>query len=787
MALTTERKELGPAMPPAQPGTQRRARRPGRGWSPWPTWATLCGWPLLFLARRVLDAQEGVSKALSILSVLMLLAGFGLSIVTVKQSPMDRRPAARVFAWLSGLGLGACALYFATTDWGRELLHVELPKVGKADTFGDVLTVTWITLVAVVLLGTLLGELARLGMRRSERVESRRVVAAVVAGAALGLCAAYGAMFTFASGKLDWSVDFSFFRTARPSDSTRKMIDSLDQPLKVLVFFPQLNEVGKEVDGYLRELGKGTDKLQVESYDRLLVPDVAKENNVRKDGVIVLVRDKKRETLEIGTELDKVTRKLKNLDGELQKALLKVIRGKLTAYLTVGHGELNEITDDKEGRTGKTLKANLEGQHYDVKDLGLAQGLASDVPDDATVVMVLGPKQPFMPEEIASLKRYLARNGHLLLALDPDDKVNLDPLAEIVGLKWEPALAVNDKVMLRRRHNDSDKAILVAKRFSSHAAVSTLSKLTARGAAVLFPGAADLQKRDGADSALKIDFAVKGMPGSYLDLDGSFTYEKDKEKQITPNLVAVVSREPADAPKPKDDKDKDKDKARDKDKGASPKGPAEMRAFVIGDVDCLSDLVLDFSQTNLLMFLEAVRWLGGEESFTGEVTSTEDIEIVHTKNEDQIWFYASIVAVPAAVLGAGLWLTLGRRRTPKRTAKAQLPPPDAGKPKSPVQQAEPKPDVAVAGKPAKKIPSMADPTASEDRTAPEARADAGNAARGARADGVDPAKETLPDTPSAKDAVREATDEVKQLAAERKAEAQRKAAAAGSDEAEDQS
>jgi hypothetical protein len=100
-----------------------------------------------------------------------------------------------------------------------------------------------------------------------------------------------------------------------------------------------------------------------------------------------------------------------------------------------------------------------------------------------------------------------------------------------------------------------------------------------------------------------------------------------------------------------------------------------MRAFVIGDVDCLSDVVLEFSQTNLLMLLEAVRWLGGEESFSGEITSEEDVEIVHTKSEDQIWFYATIIAAPAVVLGAGLFNTRKARR--KRPPASAEPPPQA--------------------------------------------------------------------------------------------------------------
>jgi hypothetical protein len=58
--------------------------------------------------------------------------------------------------------------------------------------------------------------------------------------------------------------------------------------------------------------------------------------------------------------------------------------------------------------------------------------------------------------------------------------------------------------------------------------------------------------------------------------------------------------------------------------------------------------------TNRVLLLDAVRWLIGEESFAGEVSSEEDVRIEHTKEKDVYWFYSTILGAPALVLGLGL-------------------------------------------------------------------------------------------------------------------------------------
>ncbi|WP_236643989.1 Gldg family protein [Sorangium cellulosum] len=598
----------------------------------------------IFLGERVVPTVDGLRYALSGLGLLTLTLVTALRFATAVRETGERRAVERALAILSALGLVAVAAYFTTTDAGRNLLGVSRAAPELRARVEAATTVGWIALLVIATVPLFFGEAALAPMRRAERIEGRRVRAATLSGVTLAFAAVYSALFVYAASQLELKADFSYYRTARPGDSTKRVAESLTEPLKITAFFPQLNEVGAEVEGYLREVKAASPQITVEMQDRLLVPALAKEAKVTQDGVIVLSRDTSRETLNIGADIKAAGAKLKSLDADFQKALLKVIRAQRTAYLTVGHGEMNESTNAAEGRTAKNLRKLLESQNYVVKDLGLAQGLGSELPKDAGVVVVLGPQKEFLPEEVAALKRYADDGGHLLLALDPEAKVDLSPLAGAVGLTWKPEVLANDRVYVRRRFNESDQAMLVTTRYSSHASVSTLSR-HAQQAPTIFPGAASLDKADGGD--LKIDFVVRSMGETFADANGNFKFDEG-EKRSAYNLAAAVSKELA--PGGGDGKDK-----------------KELRAFVVADADVFSDAAFR-NEPNIVLALDAFRWLGGEESFAGEITTNEDVRIEHTKEKDQVWFWATILVAPAMVLGLGLFITRRGRRASGRRA-----------------------------------------------------------------------------------------------------------------------
>ena len=725
---------------PAQEVQTAGPELPGRPAPLWVVPAYVLGLVLVYLGERVL---EPMPTARYLVTAVGLGAVSGATVVRFLprfRVGGERQDIEKLLGVLSVFGVAALATYFLTSDFGWEksgLIALE-PETGQR--LRGVLTIVWVVLVLVATLPMLFAEAALLPMRHAERPEARRVRAAAVSGLTLVVAATYGALFVYSADKVAVRVDYSYFKTSRASDSTRKIADSLSEPLEVVAFFPQVSEVKTEVENYLTELGRGVPNLKIEIQDRLLVPKRAKELKATQDGVIVLAKGSVTESLTIGVDEKNARAKLKTLDRDFQEKLLKIVRARRVAYLTVGHGELNDPSqDDGSQRSVKIARTILQKQNYLVKDLGLSQGLGSEVPDDADVVFVLGPTEPFAREELASLERFGARGGRLFIALDPDavswaeagsgaaDGGEAEPappgssttpapsaapsaaaakpapsgvapkpapsaaphgsaapagsaappmpeapkpilsagasglvaLGRIVGVEFSPVVLANDKQHVRRRYNDSDRTLLVTNRFSSHASVSTLSRNSARAAVGVF-GSGSLERAAGATE--KVDFALKSVAGTFADANKNYRADAD-EKPGAYNLAAAVTRprsaEPLKKkvePEPKADAKKD-----------AKSDPDEMRAFVLADADAVTDVVLANVVANQVLFADAVRWLGGEESFAGEVNTEEDVRIEHTKQKDLVWFYATIFGAPALVLGAGLLLS---RRGKKKAGAA---------------------------------------------------------------------------------------------------------------------
>ena len=670
----------------------------------------LGGLAFVLLGERVLAGLEKGAGLATALGVLAMVVATALRFSPKYRAQGERAAIERLLALLSVLGLVALAVYYVTTDAGLTRFGIADWATEKRDHAVELLRVLWISLMALAVVPQLFAELALRPMRRAERPEARRVRAAAMAGGALAMVAVYGSLLVYASGGIEKKWDYSYFKTSRPGESTKKIAASLSEPIRVVAFFPEVNEVRGEVESYLRELAAGSPKLKVEVKDRLLAPKLAKELRANQDGVIVLSKGTATYTLTVGSELEQARSKLKTLDRDFQEQLLKAVRSHKTVYFTVGHGELNDApkgSADNAGRTASIAKLLLQKQNVTVKDLGLGQGLGSDVPADADAVVVLGPSEGFSPEEIASLQRFADRGGHLLLALDPESSSTLNlvgvqateteaapataapsasvaptkapapsgsaaktpaappapktpapphlaALASIAGLTYSPDILANETNHIRVRSNDSDRTRMQSSSFSSHASVSTLSRNSPRAAIVVF-GSGSLDKAPGASG--KVDFTVRSPGSTFNDVNRNYRLDKDAEKSTIYNLAAAVTRPVAAAPEPpKDDKPKD---AKDKDKKDKKPEVPEMRAFVTADVDAFSDLVLTNVIGNQVLFVDAMRWLVGEESFSGQVNNEEDVRIEHTKQQDLAWFYSTIFGVPALVLGVGLFF---RRR-----------------------------------------------------------------------------------------------------------------------------
>lgn len=646
--------------------------------SPW--WASLIfglGVAIIFFGERLFGHLPGGRMMLTFIGVIAVVGVTGLRVFTMLRTSGARRAVERTLLFCQlGVLLGL-ALYALTTNWGVNLFSMTEKGATKFHAVVSVLyaLVLLVSLIPMFMiemsLGTALRDNFDLKTGGDEGVEYYRVREIGWSGLSIALATAFLMMTCNVARERNVQKDVSYFKTSSPGESTRRIVAASTEPLKVLLFFPQSNQVKEQVRGYFDALHSASGKLVIEEHDRLVDAELAGKYKVTKDGVIVIVKgtgDKeKSQIVEVDTDIEKARKgssKLRNFDREVNSQLMKLVREKRKAYVMTGHGELTDpdsIPPDMKGRVPErrttVFKKRLGDLNYEVKDLGLID-LAKDVPDDATIVVLLAPTVGLLPAEWAALNRYLDKGGRLLVALDPKADPALGELEGKLGVKYNPLPLTDDQAFLPQRGNPSDRRFAITTQFSAHASTTALSRSVDKGLVVIDAGALEDAPFTVKGEQPKKTVTIRSMESSFLDTNENFSFDSATEKRQKWNLGVAIE-----GPKLKGADGKDKD---------------GFRALVFSDADMFADVLVSNAMGRAAVVMvsgplldDSVKWLGGEEVFAGEVVSEDDKPIKHTKNQDAMWFAATIVGAPALVLTLGLVGTSIRRRRAMKKKPAE--------------------------------------------------------------------------------------------------------------------
>lgn len=626
----------------------------------WLSWIVVAGLVSLFLGERVLGDAGIARVAASGLGALLLLAATVWRTVSMRAASGDGRRVERLLL-VSYLGcIVGVAGYLLSSDAAMGWLGIAFREVEAERRYEVVVQVLASIILALSVLPALavqwgLGAHRHAG-RSATEVEARRVGEAATGALTVALAGAMLFLVGYAASERDKSIDLSFFKTASPGTATQAVVRTFSDPLQTLVFFPEVNAVKDQVVGYFRKLEDATGNVEIAEHDRLLSPELSSKYRVTTDGTILLLRGDQSERVTVPTDLRSARSRLRTFDGEVQERLLRLARDRRVAYLTAGHGELNDPLPVDSAMVPNPLREIsgvrelLRVLNYRVENLGLQRGLGQDVPVDATLVLVLGPRLPFLAEELDALDRYVARGGALLLALDPDGQFELGVLEERLGVAFRPVPLADDRQHLRRRGNLSDRRLIVTDRFTSHEAVTTLSR-TRVGSGILLVGAGYLEEVGGGGP--RRSFIVRSLPSTFADLNGNYEFDRATETRSSYSLAVAVEGETSG--------DRPTAGGADGSRGGADAGAA-LRVLVYGDAEMFSDAVLASVGLNAALVADGLRWLGREESLAGTIESEEDIAIAHTKAEDVAWFYSTIFGAPLLVLAIGLVRVFRRRK-----------------------------------------------------------------------------------------------------------------------------
>ncbi len=447
-----------------------------------------------------------------------------------------------------------------------------------------------------------------------------------------------------------WRVDLTETGTYTLSEQTRKILDSLHEPVKITAFFAAGSPERQEAEDLLETYAYHTPKISYRFVDPDRDPGLARRYQVEDYGTLVLQGYGRKQTI-------------MNADEEsLTNAILKLTqKGQKRVYFLLGHGE--HSIDDLNKQGYSSFKAALEKENYAVATLNLMHN--KEVPRDAAVVVIAGPRKPLFAAEQRSLKRYLERGGRAMICLDPTFDGGLAGFVVSYGIELH-----NDDVIDKLSRVFGGSYLMpVVTQYGFHEITDGFDLAT------FYPEARSVRiaKKKPANVELTVLASTSENAWAETDLnklaqgEASFDEGKDLAGPVPLMVLAQIRLAGSSehhgpgsrSPSPKTDAT-----STEKRNGATGARNTVRKAYLLvcGDSDFADNTHFGLSGNGDLA-LNIIDYLAQEEALiTIEGRKSKSRPLVLTRQQGEALFWIPLLLIPLLVLGAGLLVYRVRRK-----------------------------------------------------------------------------------------------------------------------------
>src|SRR5688572_9444263 len=465
---------------------------------------------------------------------------------------------------------------------------------------------------------------------------SRLPAATLMAGVGLA------ATIAMLAGSYGPRWDVTANRVYQLSNTTRDVLRRLDAPVRILLFVedPDLAVYRDLLDEY----AAAAQLVSVEPADVEAGPGLARQYDVQEYGTSVVEYRGRFELIRGAREQDFTNALARLREGRTRKI-----------YFTPGHAERDIASTERVGFSD--IVAALRRDNLVVETVNFTQ--VPDIPADATLTVVAGPRADFFNGEIEVLRRYRAKGGAMLYLVDPFEDLKryitesglalfmMDP-SSVSGtgelrnltafIRSEGAELGNDVVVDQSEMGQfigTDASVPVAARYPAHAITQELTALSA------YPMARSVTPGAAAGRTISAFIETSDRTWSETDIQqfGAGQLSMDPEDGDRPGPIPLGVAIEAPAPPAQ---------------GAG--APVrQSRQAVVGD----SDFAANYSANipgNADMFLSIVRWLAQDTGATIQPRLPRERLLAMTATQQTLMSWLALLLLPGMALGVAAYL-----------------------------------------------------------------------------------------------------------------------------------
>lgn len=465
-------------------------------------------------------------------------------------------------------------------------------------------------------------------------------------------------------------LDLSPDRRFQLSPQTRQVLAQLDRPVELYGFVVGGTREEEQLRDLLREYRLASPRVRVSIVDPERQPSLAREMEVRSSGTVVVKLGNRQRKLESFNLFASAPFGAVEFRGEqaVTRAIMELLDyGQATIYFVKGHGEagpFDELSD---------LGANLQGEGFTVREVNLA--LQKEVPQDAKVLVLAGPKRDLSRRERELLQAFVRRGGRLAVWVDPlpgRRLPELEGLLQALGVKVLPGMVVDPG---RALFGDPLSPV---PEMRWHPVTEPLLRASS---GVVLPGSRPLQVAEGGlavGSDTRVLPLLVSTERAWAELQPERAWSRDPEDLPGPLPLGVVVERSVPAVRPAAGAgaaggaaarsapvgSAGADPAVDGPGGGEVVEPSRVMvaaAAVVGNSGFARNEFLAF-QGNRDLAVNMLSWLAGESrllTIRPRVMATPRVML--TRRLASAIFYGTTLGIPAAVLAAGVWVWWRRR------------------------------------------------------------------------------------------------------------------------------